>query len=167
MRKGKRGRERRKHVLYICNIISSIIRRHPDQQRNMIIEQRQRANEEMRIGIFITRTHERRLRSVELTSSAHDSTRALRVQEPSECQKTNDQLSGELANTSLFVCARASRRKRRRRRRRSRRRRKTEQIQSLRQRRRSRVVLCCSLDGTVYKERNVEEEEEKKLVVSK
>lgn len=54
-------------------------------------------------------------------------------EEQSECQKTNDQLSNELANASLLTRVWASRRKRkknerRRRRRRRRRKRKTEQI---------------------------------------
>jgi len=45
----------------------------------MIIEQRERESEEMRIWIFITRTHERSTRFIELTITAHDSTGAFRA----------------------------------------------------------------------------------------
>jgi hypothetical protein len=69
--------------------------------------------EEMRIWIFITRTHERSSRPCDPLPLHTRFNACIQSEEPSECQKTNDQLSGELANASLLVCARAASRKRR------------------------------------------------------
>ena len=90
-------------------------------------------DKEMRIWIFITRTHECSSRPHAIHYYRIRFNACIAREEPSECQKTNDQLSGELANASLLVCARASHRNRRMREERDRERRRQQQQQQQQQ----------------------------------
>ena len=151
----------------LCDIMSSsLLVDNPDEQRNMIIEQRQRESEEMRIWIFITRTHERSLRPMRPTTTAYDSTRAFIEKNQVNVKKQMINYRASL-RTQVYLCAPGRRTGKEEKEKKTATtttttststKKKTEQIQSLRRqcrcrRRQRRVVLYCGADGAAQKTR--------------